>query len=148
MADGWRAGLIGLTATVALAACAAPRPAAPRSAGEAETVGADAPFTLAVGDRARVESPDVTIGLQAVESDSRCPRDVTCVWAGDAVVVIEIVAGDQRETLRLHTNLEPRKAVALGAELELADLSPYPVSTGKIEAADYRARLICRRAGS
>lgn len=146
MVSGWRAGLIGLTA--ALAACAAPPSAAPRAAAEAETVGADAPFTLAMGDRARVESPDVTIEFQSVESDSRCPRDVTCVWAGDAVAVVAVVAGDQREALRLHTNLEPRKAEALGVELELDDLSPYPVSTGKIAAADYRARLICRRAGS
>jgi hypothetical protein len=73
---------------------------------------------------------------------------VTCVWAGDAVAVVEVVAGDHRETLRLHTNLEPKKAGALGVELELGELSPYPVSTAKIEAADYRARLIWRRAGS
>jgi hypothetical protein len=146
MAEGWRAGLIGLAATAALAACAAPRPAAPRQA--AETVAADAPFTLAVGGRARLDSPDVTIEFQAVESDSRCPRDVTCVWAGDAVAVVEVAAGAERETVRLHTNLEPRRAGALGVELELAELSPYPVSTGKIEAAQYRARLVWRRAGS
>jgi hypothetical protein len=148
MVDGWRKGLVLLTATAALADCAAPRPAVPRSAGAAETVGVDAPFTLAMGASARVESPDVTIEFQAVESDSRCPSDVTCVWAGDAVAVVEVVARGGRETLRLHTNLEPKKAGALGVELELAELSPYPVSTGKIEAADYRARLVCRRAGT
>jgi hypothetical protein len=129
----------------ALAACAAPPVAAPRRAG-AKTVAAGTPFTLAIGDRAEVVSPKVTAEFKAVETDSRCPQDVTCVWAGDAVAVIEVGAGERRETLRLHTSLEPKRAAALGVERELAELSPYPVSAGRIEPADYRVRLIARPA--
>jgi len=38
----------------------------------------------------RLEFGDKSIRFKAVISDSRCPKDVTCVWAGEAKVLIEI----------------------------------------------------------
>ena len=30
------------------------------------------------------------IRLKEVVEDSRCPKDVTCIWAGQAVVIVEV----------------------------------------------------------
>ena len=34
---------------------------------------------------------DVQIKFSDVLSDSRCPEDVTCVWAGEAIVLVDIL---------------------------------------------------------
>jgi len=38
----------------------------------------------------QLEFGDKSIRFKEVISDSRCPKDVTCVWAGEAKVMIEI----------------------------------------------------------
>ena len=44
-----------------------------------------------------------------VANDSRCPPDVQCVWAGDAIVAFEwSPAGGRAQGFELHTGLEPR----------------------------------------
>ena len=59
-----------------------------------------------------------------VKHDSRCPRKVVCVWAGDAE--LEFVAYQNRAQKRfsLHSNLEPHAAVVLGYRLKLVKLEP------------------------
>ncbi|HLV14479.1 MAG TPA: hypothetical protein VKY41_04815 [Xanthomarina sp.] len=37
---------------------------------------------------------DVQIKFSEVLSDSRCPEDVTCVWAGEASVLVDIIKDD------------------------------------------------------
>jgi hypothetical protein len=143
----WRSILGGLASAAALAACAA-RGVGTAPSGELRRVPLDAPFTLAVGERVEIESLAVVVEFRSLESDSRCPRDLTCVWAGDGAAVVGVSAGERLETVTLHTNLEPRKTTALGLELELGGLSPYPVSGGKREAREYRATLRARRAAS
>ena len=59
-------------AMLALAACAGPPLAAEFAAPGVVTAG--------IGGTARLG--DVTVRPIAVLEDSRCPRDVTCVWAG------------------------------------------------------------------
>ena len=53
---------------LALAACATPR------------LGAELAATAGLGGAARLG--DVVVRPLAILEDSRCPRDVTCVWAG------------------------------------------------------------------
>ncbi|HZJ35679.1 MAG TPA: hypothetical protein VFD29_03560 [Gillisia sp.] len=38
----------------------------------------------------QLEFGDKSIRFKEVISDSRCPKDVTCIWAGEAKVLIEI----------------------------------------------------------
>lgn len=88
----------------------------------------------------------VTIELLNVE-DSRCPKDVTCVWAGDASVSMRLSINDSTEDFVLHTN--PNKdagqsieTVLLNHTIRLIDVSPYPVSsTGEISLEDYEIEL-------
>jgi hypothetical protein len=139
--------LAGLAAAGWLWACAA-LPAGPTSApaAAARVVAEGQPFTLAPGERAAPEGARVELEFRAVEADSRCPRDVTCVWSGDAVVAVALGAGEDADLLRLHTNLEPKAATAQGLRVELVELSPYPVSAAKIPPGDYRVTLRAARA--
>ena len=49
----------------------------------------DEPFSLAVGETVTADGTDLSLTFAAVPRDSRCPRDVTCIVAGEAVVVLE-----------------------------------------------------------
>ena len=47
------------------------------------------PFTLHVGQAARVRGGDLDLYFRRVASDSRCPQGAQCIVAGDADVTLE-----------------------------------------------------------
>jgi len=47
-------------------------------------------FNTVLQDGEQLEFGDKSIRFKEVISDSRCPKDVTCVWAGEAKVLIEV----------------------------------------------------------
>lgn len=133
-----RASLVTLAAA-ALAACISP--ADPPQAGETSP---PEPFELRVGEE-RQAGDGLTVRFAAVIGDSRCPRDVTCIWEGDAEIEATVTHGDDSQALRLHTHGGdgyPRQAVAFGYTLELKALEPYPVSTRETAPEDYVATLV------
>ncbi len=82
----------------------------------------------------------VSIKFLGVIEDSRCPKDVTCIWAGRAIVKVEVIANGKKEDKILtfgevrpgeekNTNLYNSGKFAING---LA-LNPYPTSesTGK-----------------
>jgi hypothetical protein len=82
--------------------------------------------------------------FDVVESDSRCPMDVVCVWAGDAVarfVVEQSGAPSSGVSLQLHTNLQPKSGSAHGFRVELLALQPYPRASTPTKADDYVASI-------
>ncbi len=72
-------------------------------------------------------------------NDSRCPSDVVCVWAGEAIVKIA-VESPVTGTLELNTFDHPKDTLGTFS-FELVDVSPYPVSTETIELEDYDVTL-------
>ena len=61
-------------------------------------------FTLRKGQRVTLKGSRVlAIKFVAVESDSRCPKDVNCVWAGNAAVQVQVSTGRRSKTLTLNT---------------------------------------------
>ena len=126
-------------AVAVLAACVSPSD--PPHAEEAEPV---EPFELQVGQE-RQAGEALTVRFAAVIGDSRCPSDVTCIWAGDAEIEVVLSKGDGQQSLRLHTHggdRYPRSARAFGYSLELQKLEPYPVSTRELAPEDYVATLL------
>ena len=103
-------------------------------------------FVLSVGDTTSIAFLGLWLRFSQVASDSRCPTQVTCMWGGDAAVVIETAPslGDSRVDT-LHTALEPQ-SVVVGriVELHLARLDPYPTTAGPISPRAYRLTLITR----
>ena len=105
-------------------------------------------FTLAPGQTAEVAGTPLQITFQTVRDDSRCPTDVTCIWEGDATVVLKVKDGTDETSQELHTSEggdRSRKAPAGRYTISLVKLDPAPRSTQPIEASAYRATLSVKR---
>jgi hypothetical protein len=102
-------------------------------------------FTLAPGQRVQVEGASFQLEFVAVRDDSRCPADVVCVWAGDAVVQVRVIEAAQAD-YELHAG-DPARGAASHRQtrIELVELQPYPFSSRTIAPADYRATLTVTR---
>ena len=99
-------------------------------------------FTLRVGQEAAV-GDSLRIRLVGVGDDSRCQRDVVCVWAGDARVRLLInLAGAPEREVELHTSLDPRSTAVGRYMLSLRALLPEPRSFGAIRPEAYTAALL------
>jgi hypothetical protein len=120
---------------------------------EAKPVTANQPFTLRVGGTALLAQPPVLLGLEAVASDSRCPKGAQCVWAGLAAVRVwwrEGTGPTQQAELRSAPG--PGAAGAAGAAADLAAVGgmtlrlqrvdPYPVAGRPVLPADYTVTLV------
>lgn len=55
----------------------------------------DTPFRLRAGYTAIIASENLEITFLNVTQDSRCPKDVQCIWAGLVVMDIKVVKDDQ-----------------------------------------------------
>jgi hypothetical protein len=101
-------------------------------------------FTLRPGQTAAVTGTALRITFEAVRDDSRCPTDVTCIWEGDATVVLKVKVDSDEAVRELHTNEggeRSRKVPAGDFTITLQRLDPAPRSTQPIEASAYRATL-------
>jgi hypothetical protein len=98
--------------------------------------GLNQPTELAPGQSAQVGP--LKVSFSGVASDSRCPVDVVCVWAGDAVARIELSQPTGAvETRELHT-MSPQGVTYGSYQIELVRLDPAPRSTQPIPPASYR----------
>ena len=90
------------------------------------------------------------IHFEEVLSDSRCPKDVTCVMAGWAMVKVNIIqSGDTNpRTIELkipatmHHDLMPVVYQNENGKMLAANLTPYPFSTQAFEDRDYCLELL------
>jgi hypothetical protein len=101
-------------------------------------------FLVKVGQQLTI-ADNLRVKFVSVPEDSRCPSDVNCVWAGNAVVTVEFAEGECTTTLRLNTHHNPQSpenAKAGPYRVKLVKLDPYPRSTQKISAGDYTATLV------
>ena len=103
------------------------------------------PFTLEIGQSAAFFEPALVITFAAA-SDSRCPINAMCIWAGDGVASLVLHVGPRDgdgpdHHVDLHTFLQPRSAPwGPYYEIRLISLDPYPeVGTPQ---GPYRATLI------
>ena len=124
---------------VALLACSA------AAAGQMARVGRE--FKVRAGQVVTLDGGGLRVRFARVASDSRCPADVNCVWAGNAEVSVEVGGGRWRgrRTLTLNTDAGTRG----GSEsrygrytVKLVGLSPQPRSGRKIPAGRYTATLL------
>ena len=109
-------------------------------ASTSEAGGGERELALAVGESAALG--ECRIGLVRLVADSRCPEGMTCVWAGDAEVELELSCSGNSHELRLHTNLEPREAEIEGWHVELLAVDPAPRADTAQDASAVRVRLM------
>lgn len=97
------------------------------------------PFELHAGETAEVETTGLSLTFVRVDSDSRCPADTLCVWAGEAKVVFRarIEDGDEAELVLVVTPGKGAEGGVLRYTIEIAALAPEPDSRREIAPEDY-----------
>lgn len=85
---------------------------------------------------------DLEVTFDKVVSDSRCPEEMMCVWAGNAEVQLTFQAGDQKETFILNTGADPKAKTLFGYTVSLTDLSPANSVNNPPAQRDYIATVI------
>jgi hypothetical protein len=133
-----RSSVLLLLFTLGLASCGS------TSAQIAQPIDLGVEVTLAPGSTAVLKQGGIEVQFVAVTADSRCPRDVTCVWAGEVKVQLLIRSGSQPATQ--HEVLKGENAVAGKYRVTVVRVLPAPGSTSKILPGDYRATLQVERA--
>jgi len=94
-------------------------------------------FELRPGTSATLQD-GLVVAFDAVRSDSRCPMDAICVWAGEAIVAVQLSrAGADSAERELHT--DGSAAPYLSYSIELNALQPFPQSDRPIQPTDYVA---------
>jgi hypothetical protein len=140
----YRIRMLVLSVCAVLFASASVLNAKPHAAVAGKAVRLNKEFTLKQGQRVTLRGTSLWIKFVAVESDSRCPSDVKCVWAGNAAVQVEVNSGRGSKTLTLNTGRGGAfvsEADYKGYRLKLVDLNPYPRSDRQIPARAYAATL-------
>ena len=92
------------------------------------------------------EEGNSLIELVGIE-DSRCPSDVSCIWAGNAAVSMRLVQNSTFTDFVLHSN--PGENTGVGEltvmefTIELIDVNPLPTSEtlGNIALEEYTVEL-------
>jgi hypothetical protein len=103
-------------------------------------------FVLEIGKQALVDN-ELLVRFEALLHESRCPVDVVCIRAGDAVisVVVKRGSGDGPEKeYQLHTGPDGAPSeveVAPNRMLKLLALEPLPRSGVNQGSSEYRATL-------
>ena len=97
----------------------------------------------------QLEFGDKSIRFKEVISDSRCPKDVTCIWAGEAKVLIEIFEKGKLINEKLVV-INPDIIDEIPLQFSAGDgifsissfrLFPYPCSASKKNTMDYTLEM-------
>ena len=84
-----------------------------------------------------------TICFDTVLTDSRCPENVICIWAGEAIVRFKINI-NQNESFFLDLHTGTFDTVVNGFRLTFLDLLPYPNTEIERDLEDYKARIVIK----
>jgi hypothetical protein len=111
---------------------------------ESRTVELGVEVTMASGETVSVKATPLKVRFVAVTEDSRCPREVTCIWAGEVKVALEFHGSSP---LAAQAEIAERGSTVAGAyRVTLVRVEPHPTSTARIAPQDYRATLKIDRA--
>ena len=104
-----------------------------------------ATFTMKPAQTATVQGVAVT--FQQVVSDSRCPINAVCVWAGEATIEVTVRGRGPEARYQLQlTPLDPAKRTVTHRDivLEFQALQPLPVAGQPTDRDSYRATIEIR----
>jgi hypothetical protein len=91
------------------------------------------------------KSDHIKVCLDSLLEDSRCPREVYCIWQGTAIVKFSVTVNDQQQPITLSTltrpGLPPTDTILMGYKIEFLDLLPYPEANSTHYISEYRAEL-------
>ncbi len=129
--------LLSALLPLSLAACASGTAGEAGPASAAASVTDATPFTLQPGQSATLADASRLQYLRLLE-DSRCPPDVQCVWAGDAVISLQWTpASGGAQEFKLHSGLDPRSQAVGARTVTLQSLArgEQPEATLQVDTA-------------
>lgn len=135
----------GVTAIAALTACSGAPANDPTGSPNRNVATLPTTITLAPGGSIEVERANLVIRFDSITSDSRCPSNVQCVWAGEATAALTIgqLSGVMSaQLLSLSTTPGKDTATSYGKPLKLVSVTPPKVSTTAIQKSSYRIELL------
>lgn len=102
---------------------------------------------------ASVQFEDIRLKFVEVVQDSRCPKAVQCIWAGEVIVLVDVFKnGNKLEEKKLTINptfsLQEQFGNLFSSEaLSISGISvmPYPVANNKTPMEDYYIQLDVRK---
>lgn len=100
-------------------------------------------ITLAVGERGTAGG--ISVGLVAIDEDSRCPEDVVCVWAGNVKARASLRTGTGDAPVTLNSGLEPYSADVGTYRVRIVEVLPRRTTGSAIPPGDYRVTLRVER---
>ncbi|HEV7374590.1 MAG TPA: hypothetical protein VGN95_07725 [Pyrinomonadaceae bacterium] len=115
-----------------------------QASSDVKQVASNQEFEIKVGEKVSVEG--LKLSFTAVAEDSRCPKGVECIWAGNGKIVLKVSkAGRRASSINLNTGIEPKHKLYYGYDIKLVSLNPYPQKGEKIKRGDYVATLVVNR---
>jgi len=101
--------------------------------------------------KAVVLQEGVTVKVTKIE-DSRCPKNVVCVWAGMVKVYFTVTENNvtKEASVELYADKtkEPKATVELNGTtylIEVTEVSPYPATPDPISLDDYRISFTIKK---
>lgn len=102
---------------------------------------------LEIGEQ--LEFGDKAIKFKELISDSRCPKDVTCIWAGEAKILVEMyqkgkLHGEEIIVIQGGGNIsDSLNELFSESAFSLSGLvlHPYPSAVTAVEPSEYRLTL-------
>ncbi|MEP6729026.1 MAG: hypothetical protein ABJE10_00245 [bacterium] len=104
-----------------------------RATTETRDVSAGQNVQLGVGESATVTPGAVRVQFAAV-NDSRCPSDVVCIQAGDAMIILALSGAGADRTDTLYLVRQPRSVSYGGYRFDAVNVQPYPRTTDQSPA--------------
>ena len=106
-------------------------------------------FYLGIGQSVVITGEDLEIKFLEVSEDSRCPKDVTCIWEGRVTAVVEILTNGSSQQLNLSQpglTDSPARVKYGGYELTYK-VEPYPEKAEvPITSDEYRLLIVVNSA--
>ncbi|MCJ8153170.1 hypothetical protein MKJ01_05270 [Chryseobacterium sp. SSA4.19] len=107
------------------------------------------------GENRFLKDYQMNVTFKGISEDSRCPKDVNCIWAGAAVAQVEVMGTATRPmTLSLATTDNKGRNYSTSAEfngytITLAEVNPYPTAAEGSKALNgkYRIGIMISKAG-
>jgi hypothetical protein len=113
---------------------------------EVVTVGTGEVFTIGIGQSARIAGEDLVITFEEVIGDSRCPREVVCVWAGVAASRVRMIhRGTPSSLVLIQPGLTEQAQDTFSDYTLTFSLHPYPMAGEEITPDQYRLTLTVTR---
>jgi hypothetical protein len=125
------ARIAALLTCLALAGCRA-------AISQTQSIDPGTEVTLTPGTTVFVKGARMQVRFVAVSEDSRCPSDVTCIWAGEVKITLMIAVSKVASQVEI---LEGGSTAAGAYRVTLLRVEPQRTSTARIAPRDYRATL-------